>query len=191
VRVLPRFASGREARRPGTEAPGSHRFLVTGLRSRPQPGASDTGHAGFTLIEIAVVILVLALVATLVAPSIGRFTVVERPDGRLASLTTHARATAVRRAEGLELQVDSSGEWLLSASRDGTILGRGRVSGRVQGPLTIVISALGACTIVDGSAGAGRWDSLRCAPGPTPAADAAPPVAESGATGKTGTSFGQ
>jgi prepilin-type N-terminal cleavage/methylation domain-containing protein len=118
---------------------------------------------GFTLFEVVVVLVVIALVATLVAPSIGALP--ERGDAGVVGLAAQARLAAVRRAESLELRLDSTGAWVLSSTRYHSTIASGQVDGDSVAPLTLRISALGVCTTADPSRSAGpTWDALRCAP---------------------------
>jgi prepilin-type N-terminal cleavage/methylation domain-containing protein len=119
---------------------------------------------GFTFIEIVVTLLVLVVVATLAAPAIGHLP--ERGSGTLSTLVQEARTQAVRRADALDLTVDSSGAWVLARARNGVVIGHG-VVGKLHEPVALHISALGLCLVSreDAHSAAVPWDALRCAPG--------------------------
>jgi prepilin-type N-terminal cleavage/methylation domain-containing protein len=125
---------------------------------------------GFTLLEISVALAVLVLVAALSAPALGHLP--ERGTGTLASVAEQARGTAVRRASALELRVDSTGSWVLTAPGDGdALVDRGRLAGGAAS-VTLRISALGTCVVVSRIAAAPAsisWDALRCIPSSAPA----------------------
>ena len=124
---------------------------------------------GFTLLEIAVALAVLVLVAALSAPSLGHLP--PRGSGTLSGLAAQARGTAVRRASALELRVDSTGSWVLTApGEDDAVVDRGRLSA-FTAPLTLRISALGTCVVVNrmGAPASIAWDALRCLPSSPPA----------------------
>jgi len=125
---------------------------------------------GFTLLEIAVALAVLVLVAALSTPSLGHLP--QRGSGTLSGLAIQARGTAVRRASALELRVDSTGAWVLTAPGDGDgVVDRGRLSAPAAS-VTLRISALGTCVVVSPIAAASpavAWDALRCVPSLAPA----------------------
>jgi prepilin-type N-terminal cleavage/methylation domain-containing protein len=126
---------------------------------------------GFTLLEITVALAVLVLVAALSAPALGHLP--DRGSGTLTALAAQARSTAIRRASALELRVDSSGTWVLTAPGDGdAVVDRGRLTENLSISLTVRISGLGTCVVVSPtvpSAPALSFDALRCVPSLAPA----------------------
>jgi prepilin-type N-terminal cleavage/methylation domain-containing protein len=135
-------------------------------RPLPFPILCLRNRLGFTLLEVSVALAVLVLVAALSAPALGHLP--QRGGGTLAGLAARARGTAVRRASALELRVDSAGIWSLTAPGDGdAVVDRGRLSDTAAGAVTLRISALGTCVVVDPAGVASpsiSWDALRCVP---------------------------
>lgn len=99
---------------------------------------------GYTLIEVIVVLVLIALAATLVAPA---FTARRGAAPVLAALIGQARATAIRRGEAMYLRVEPSGSWRLdgAASLEAGAVATGHVTAALAAPLTIVFSPLGSC----------------------------------------------
>ncbi len=129
---------------------------------------SPSARAGLTLLELLVVLTLLGLAAALAAPALRP--PAAPPATPLARTVAEARATALRRAEALQLDVDSDGGWRLRA-RD-SVLARGQLDARAAGdalPLRLAISPLGVCVPeprddapVD--AVPAVWDAAGCAP---------------------------
>lgn len=118
---------------------------------------------GFTLIEVVVVLIILGLVLTLVAPTIG--TGKPLAENALAALVRTARATAIQRGEVVELDIDPSGEWRLSGlgGSGSDPIGGGRV-GYQGAALRLVFSPHGFCTPAIGAPAAESLplDPLEC-----------------------------
>lgn len=97
------------------------------------------------MIEVVVVLIILGLVLTLVAPTIG--TGKPRAENALAALVRTARATAIQRGEVVELDIEPSGEWrLVGLGGSGNdLIGGGRV-GRQGAALRLVFSPHGICS---------------------------------------------
>lgn len=118
--------------------------------------------AGFTLIELVVVLVVLGMSAVLVAPTLRPPTRAGESDR--AALLRGARDLAVRRAESLRLEVQASGAWVLTGTAPGSRepLASGRL-GAVDGPgFALVFSPLGTCGPDPASRAVRRLDPLRC-----------------------------
>lgn len=99
---------------------------------------------GYTLIEVIVVLVLMALAVTLVAPAL-----IARRDAApaLAALVGQSRATAIRRAEAVYLRIEASGAWRMdgAASSQVDAIATGRVTPAPAAPLTLVFSPLGSC----------------------------------------------
>jgi prepilin-type N-terminal cleavage/methylation domain-containing protein len=118
---------------------------------------------GFTLVELIVVLLLVGLALALAAPSFARPRV---PEGdAFRRVLDAARATAVRRAETLTLDVRADGAWSITGADTALALG-GVLDSAPARPLRLSISPLGACLpdLTSGPATDARaWDPLRCA----------------------------
>ena len=100
---------------------------------------------GFTLLELAVVLVLLTLAAVLAAPALSR-QVEARASGMSALLMT-AREAAARRGETMHLRIAESGRWELegaASAADGPIQA-GRVEPFRGLPLTLIVSSVGSC----------------------------------------------
>jgi prepilin-type N-terminal cleavage/methylation domain-containing protein len=100
---------------------------------------------GFTLLEVIIVLLLMAMATALVAPSIGS----RQPSSRdeLAALLQVARVAAVRRGEVVTVTVAASGQWRLdgdASAADGPIA-TGQLGAKPAAALTVAVSPLGGC----------------------------------------------
>lgn len=132
-----------------------------------------------TLLELLVVLLLLGLAASLVAP------VLRLPAGRgargdgggdrsledqaLGRAADAARGLALRRGESLVLAVAADGAWtvrpVVATARDTAPLLAGRAAAGV--PLRVIVSPVGTCVPDPTGAAAGPavvWDAARCRP---------------------------
>ena len=122
---------------------------------------------GYTLIEVIVVLVLMALAAALVAPAF-----VAPPDRTtaIARVIGHARAVAIRRAEAVELRIEPSGAWSLDgvASAQAGALATGTIAPAPRVAITLLFSPLGSCApdVVTASAASLRLDPLTCEGGP-------------------------
>lgn len=119
---------------------------------------------GFTLIELVVVLIVLALAAALAAPSLRQ--PAPRESG-LASLIIGSREAAARRGETIRLTISSSGSWVMegAASAGEGPLQSGRLDPFPGLPLTLNVSPVGTCGFDARSASNAaviRLDPLTC-----------------------------
>lgn len=100
--------------------------------------------AGYTLIEVIVVLVILTIAAAIVAPSL----LAPRPNesSSLTAVMGEAHAAAVRRAEMIRLQIDRSGAWQATAAPSGKpeLLMSGRIS-PPESAIDLLFSALGTC----------------------------------------------
>jgi prepilin-type N-terminal cleavage/methylation domain-containing protein len=120
--------------------------------------------AGFTLLEMAVVLLLIGMAAALAAPVLLRMN-----PGRsgFEELIANARETAVRRGEVLYLRVGTSGQWSLDAATSSTTdpLATGWVESVVGAPLTLMLAPNGSCMFDVATVARGttiRLDPLTC-----------------------------
>ena len=105
----------------------------------------DSSHEGFTLLEMVVVLVLLALAAVLAAPALGKR---EEPrESELAALLTGAREAAARRGETIHLRISASGSWRIEGGGGGDTraIQTGEVEPFAGLPLTVVVSPLGTC----------------------------------------------
>lgn len=112
---------------------------------------------GFTLMEVVVVLVLLGLMAGLTAVSL-------RPPqaparGELDRVIATGRSTALRRAQALELRVETNGQWSLRPDQGGdtSALSSGRLR-FAPAALQLRIDALGTCVPRTAVA----WDATHC-----------------------------
>ena len=151
VPVLP---NERREHRPGLPGRRLRLTMLTVRRTR-----------GYTLIEMIVVLLLLTIAATVVAPSF----VLPRHDASpsLRDIVQSGRAAAVRRGELVRLHIVRSGEWQLIAGR--TVLSAGHLSD-TRGSADLLFSPLGSCGSVPEDPmpeALANFDPLTCEP-PSP-----------------------
>jgi len=100
--------------------------------------------AGYTLLEVIVVLLLLSIAATVVAPRL----LFPKSDQASALRTTinNAREAAVGRGEMVRLRIDRSGAWQATAegSPPTELLMSGRLS-ETRGAVDLLFSPLGTC----------------------------------------------
>lgn len=100
--------------------------------------------AGFTLIEVLVVLMFMALAAAVVAPALVPPAQPSVPA--FSELLESSRRAAVRRGEALTLRVERDGRWQLSAqSRGREYPLRSGQGERFATPIRLVISPIGTC----------------------------------------------
>ena len=133
------------------------------MTSRREPRRPTPG--GFTLLELVVVLVLLALAAALAAPVLSR-RAGHRESG-LESLILGSREAAARRGETIHLSIAASGSWKMEgagSTADGPIHS-GRVDPFPGLPLTLIVSPVGSCGFDARSARAAstiRLDPLAC-----------------------------
>jgi len=100
---------------------------------------------GFTLLEVVVVLVLLALAAAVVAPSL----LSTRPENasEIQALVGSTRQAAVRRGETVHLRIDRTGAWQAIA---GTEPGQdpmmsGQLAGPPASPADLIFSPFGTC----------------------------------------------
>ena len=126
---------------------------------------------GFTLLELVVVLVLLALAAGLAAPALRRAGA-PRETG-LGILLLSAREAAARRGETIRLTVSESGAWSIEgvgSPAEGPIQA-GEIEPFRGVPLTLVVSPVGSCGFDARSASAAEvipLDPLSCTLLPPP-----------------------
>ena len=99
---------------------------------------------GFTLIELAVALLVLALAAAVVTPPIGRGLEALRVRSEVAGVASFLRAArerAITRRDTLEVAVEANGHALVLRARDGSASGDAGVRAVRRLPSTVRVAA--------------------------------------------------
>ena len=118
---------------------------------------------GYTLLEVIVVLVLLTVAASMVAPA---FVAPHDPAAATVRVIGQARALAIRRAEALELRIEPSGAWRLDgvASRQAGALATGTISPAPRVAMTLLFSPLGSCApdVVTTVATVMHLDPLTC-----------------------------
>jgi len=104
-----------------------------------------TRTAGFTLLELLVVLILMALAAGFVAPAL--IVPAEADRAPLIALLQTTRETAVQRGETLRLGIGSSGRWRLDGTSALEVepIATGVLPNYDGPPATLVVSPLGMC----------------------------------------------
>lgn len=123
-----------------------------------------TRHLGYTLLEVIVVLVLLAVAATVVAPGF----LSPRPEqsSSLRALVGNAREAAVLRGEMVRLRIDRFGAWraIAGSSPRGELLMSGRLSD-TSGAVDLLFSPLGTCALTPETLSAqalAAFDPLTC-----------------------------
>jgi prepilin-type N-terminal cleavage/methylation domain-containing protein len=120
--------------------------------------------AGFTLLEIIVVLILLAMATAVVGPSL----FYSKPvTSQLPSVLATAREVGIKRGETVRLRIDVTGAWQLTADATAQedLLLSGRITDPMGSPVDLVISPLGTCGHSSGSSlppGFPPLDALNC-----------------------------
>jgi prepilin-type N-terminal cleavage/methylation domain-containing protein len=105
----------------------------------------EPGRSGYTLLEVIVVLVLLAVAAAVVAPSL----LSSGPDraSALPTLVATARAASVRRGEVVRLRIDRAGNWQARAGTGSTsqLLMSGRLTDSPASAIDLIFSPLGTC----------------------------------------------
>ncbi|MEO6055408.1 MAG: prepilin-type N-terminal cleavage/methylation domain-containing protein [Gemmatimonadales bacterium] len=123
--------------------------------------------AGFTLLEVVVVLILLGIASAVVAPSLLVRPSPASAEAMMQALVRNAREAAIRRGEMVRLTVHRSGEWQATAGTPPTreLLMSGRLTRPPVLPADLLFSPLGTCAPSiqsDGGAPFGAFDSLTC-----------------------------
>lgn len=122
--------------------------------------------AAFTLIEMLVVLVIMAIATALVAPAILR--PLRDDAAELSSVITRARETAAARGEIIYLRFDPGGDWHTEGggSQIDAAITRGHLRPLARVPLTLIISPTGSCAFnvqsIPAAAAAVTLDPLTC-----------------------------
>jgi prepilin-type N-terminal cleavage/methylation domain-containing protein len=103
-----------------------------------------SARAGYTLVEVVIVLILLGLAAALVAPSL--FVSPPEQSSALQTLVQRSRDASVRRGEVVRLRIDRSGAWQVVAGappRRELLMG-GRL-GATSSAVELIFSPLGTC----------------------------------------------
>src|SRR2546425_4268965 len=103
-----------------------------------------TRRAGFTLIEMLVVLVLMGLAVALVAPALFP---ARHDESALKALLGSARAAAARREQVVYVRIDPAGRWRMegNAAALAETLAAGRLDPIFSTPVTLVVSPLGSC----------------------------------------------
>ena len=146
----------------GRDVSGRCSTISDHLMSAPTLGYAGKQVSGFTLVELIVVLIILALGAAIVAPSL--ISSPSEATNELSRLVANARDAAVRRGELVLLRTDRTGTWQIVAGappRD-EILMSGRLSSAPAGGVELVFSPLGTCGPLAETGPAVALDPLTC-----------------------------
>jgi prepilin-type N-terminal cleavage/methylation domain-containing protein len=111
--------------------------------TRPAVEGVHAADGGFTLLELIVVLILLAVAAGVVAPSL--LSTSSTPKSEVQVLIGSARREAIRRGKTVQLRVDRSGAWHVAGTPAGTVLMAGRLAGPPLVEVDLLISPLGTC----------------------------------------------
>jgi prepilin-type N-terminal cleavage/methylation domain-containing protein len=121
--------------------------LVTGCRFTYE----YSRRAGYTLLEVIVVLILLAVAAAVVAP--GLLSNRPEPASEVRTLVDNARQASVRRGEMVRLTIDRSGLWraTVGTGSERELLMAGRLDAPPGAAADLIFSPLGTCGIAAGS----------------------------------------
>ncbi|MEJ7929016.1 GspH/FimT family pseudopilin [Ramlibacter sp. AN1015] len=120
--------------------------LKVAMRTSHAPVASASRSAGFTLIELMVVLAVVAVLATLAAPSLRGYTAQQRVKNAsydLAAALTNARSEAVKRNEAVVLRPVTGSNWNTGWEVVVVTPGTSLITNQSSAELTVTCTAAG------------------------------------------------
>ncbi len=145
----------------GRQAVGSASPNGLGVVLSPIPGNAN-GQVGFTLLEVVVVLVLLALAAAIVAPSL----LSTHPENasEIQALVGSTRQAAIRRGETVRLRVNRSGAWQAIAGTEpgSDLLMSGQLAGQPATTTDLIFSPLGTCAPAVESGSVVALDPLTC-----------------------------
>ena len=129
---------------------------------------------GVTLLELLVVIVIMAVIASIVLPTIGSPRPdIHRPAQSVDEVIASSRRTAVLKGTPLHLRIDVDGVWALVGDASGEAMGGGVIErtaniarpANLQHRVMLRIDAVGACMperSLDGSESMSAFDPIAC-----------------------------
>ncbi len=136
-----------------------------GISTGNRPAFRVTCRRGVTLLELIVVLLVIAMSATLVIPALKQTMSGDDSINAELELLTQARRLATQRGEPLQLRVAGDGVWAVVSVRAGDVVSSGRSTASLSWLPNVRIDAVGTCMLGDGVApppNAKSWDAVGC-----------------------------
>jgi prepilin-type N-terminal cleavage/methylation domain-containing protein len=121
-------------------------FALRDSRNSVSPSSwENSGRAGYTLLEIIVVLILLAVATAVVAPGI--LSPRPEPSSALRALIRNAAEASVRRGETVRLRIDRSGTWEAVAGTppESEILMSGKLADPPVSATDLIFSPLGTC----------------------------------------------
>ncbi|MBA3892953.1 MAG: prepilin-type N-terminal cleavage/methylation domain-containing protein [Gemmatimonadales bacterium] len=124
---------------------------------------------GFTMVEVIVVLVLLALASAIVAPSL--FTSHPEESSEMRAIVGRVRTAAIRRGETVRLRIGQTGAWqaVAGTSSGGELLMSGQLSGLPADLTDLILSPVGTCAPAVGSVwpdALAAFDPLTCEPPP-------------------------
>ncbi len=145
------------------------------MRSKASGGPRGSfRNRGVTLLELLVVIVIMAMIASIVLPTIrSRRLSIDDSKHSVEDVVVAARKTAVLKGMPLRLRIDLDGAWALAGDASGEVMGGGVIqestrkarSSILQGEMTLLVDAVGACMpegSLNGSGTIAAFDPIAC-----------------------------
>ena len=136
-----------------------HTLILMRSRFGKSSGSALGFTAGYTLIEMIVVLAIMSLAAAVVLPALVRARTGITP---VQTVIESARDAAAHRGETISLRIDASGTWHMHGT--GSALEADSATGHItplaSAPLTLLVAPSGSCAFDVRSAAAARGLSL-------------------------------
>jgi prepilin-type N-terminal cleavage/methylation domain-containing protein len=102
--------------------------------------------AGFTLLELLVVLVLMGLAAALVAPAL---LAPRHEHDELGALLVKAREVAARRGQTISLRITAAGRWQIQGATDPRegVLATGQLQPALAFPVALIVSPIGTCAL--------------------------------------------